>query len=194
MPSIEAVNISWYVPQRFSSYAPLILLTSVELNMRMVCILLVSNTDLRGSKQATGDAMKELNKQEQRIVEILGADNLAVTLKSLTLYREHLRKTLETPCIMTGIEAFPWKEKYVVGYDDKTEHEALKTKQPSYTDIYELKRFENLIDEVVGITVKVKRVNDNQRFILDLAWLKAVDETSKNYTLLDDYSVWFVNY
>jgi hypothetical protein len=40
----------------------------------------------------------------------------------------------------------------------------------------------------------VKRVNDNQRFILDLASLKGVDETSKNYTLLDDYSVWFFNY
>jgi hypothetical protein len=50
------------------------------------------------------------------------------------------------------------------------------------------------MDEVVGITVKVKRVNDNQRFILDLAWLKAVDETSKNHALLDDYSAWFLNY
>jgi len=138
--------------------------------------------------------MKELNKQEQRIVEILGADNLVVTLKSLTLYRDYLRKNLDTPCIVTGLEGFPWKEKYAVGYDDKTDYEALKRKQPSYTDIYELKRFEDPINEVVGITVKVKRVNDNQRFIIDLAWLKAVDETSKNYTLLDDYSVWFVNY
>ena len=138
--------------------------------------------------------MKELNKQEQRIVEILGADNLVVTLKSLTLYRDYLRKNLDTPCIITGVESFPWKEKYIVGYDDKTDYEALKRKQPSHTDIYELKRFEDPINEVVGITVKVRRVNDNQRFIVDLAWLKAVDETSKNYTLLDDYSVWFVNY
>jgi hypothetical protein len=138
--------------------------------------------------------MKELNKQEQRIVEILGVDNLAVTLKSLTLYRDYLRKNLDTPCIINGIESFPWKEKYAVGYDDKTDYEDLKRKQPSYTDIYELKRFEDPINEVVGITVKVKRVNDNQRFIIDLAWLKAVSETSKNYALLDDYSVWFVNY
>ena len=138
--------------------------------------------------------MKELNKQEQRIVEILGVDNLVVTLKSLTLYRDYLRKNLDTPCIIIGVESFPWKEKYTVGYDDKTDYETLKRKQPSHTDIYELKRFEDPINEVVGITVKVKRVNDNQRFIIDLAWLKAVDETSKNYTLLDDYSVWFVNY
>jgi hypothetical protein len=133
-------------------------------------------------------------KQEQRITEILGADNLTVTLESLTLYRDYLRKNLDTPCIMTGIEGFSWEEKYVFGYDDKTEYEALKKKQPSYTDTYELKRFEDLIDEDTGILVKVKRVNDNQRFILDLASLKAVDETSKNYMLLDDYSVWFVNY
>jgi hypothetical protein len=71
---------------------------------------------------------------------------------------------------------------------DKTKCETLKKKQPFSSDIYELKRFEDLMDEVVGITVKVKRINDNQRFIVDLAWLKAVDETSKNYTLLDDYS------
>jgi len=134
--------------------------------------------------------MDECNEQDQRIAEILGADNLTVTLKSLTLYRDYLRKNLDTPCTMTGIEGFSWEEKYVFGYDDKTEYETLKKKQPSYTDIYELKRFEDLIDEVTGILVKVKRVNDNQRFILDLASLKAVDETSKNYTLLNDYSVW----
>lgn len=138
--------------------------------------------------------MKELNKQEQRIAEILGADDLAVTLKSLTLYRDYLRKNLDTPCIMTGIESFPWKEKYPLGHDDDTNNEALKEKQPSHTDIYELKRFEDLIDVVPGILVKVKRVNDNQRFILDLASLKASDESSRNYTLLDDYSAWFVNY
>ena len=138
--------------------------------------------------------MEKSNKQEQRIAEILGADSLAVTLKSLTLYRDHLRKNLDTPCIITGIEGFPWNEKPVFDYDDKTEYETLKTKQPSSNDIYELKRFEDLIDKVHGIQIKVKRVNDNQRFILDLASLKGVDETSKNYTLLDDYSVWFLNY
>ncbi len=145
-------------------------------------------------QKPTGDAMEELNKQKQRIAEILGAESLAVTLKSLTLYRDYLRKHLNTPCVMTGIEGFPWKEKYVAGYDDKTENGDLQKKGPSHTDIYELKRFEDLIDEVAGIVVKVKRVNDNQRFILDLVSLKAVDESSKNHTLLDDYAAWFVNY
>jgi hypothetical protein len=137
--------------------------------------------------------MEKSKEQEQRITQILGADSLAVTMKSLMLYRDYLRKNLDTPCIMTGIEGFPWEETPLFN-DEKTEHEALKEKQPSCADIYELKRFEDLIDEVHGILVKVKRVNDNQRFILDLAWLKGVDETSKNYTLLGDYSEWFVNY
>jgi len=129
--------------------------------------------------------------QYKRVAEILGADNLKVTLKSLVLYREYLRNNLDTPCTMTGIEGFPWEEKYVPGFSDKTEYEALKTKQPAYTDVYELKRFEDLIDEGTGILVKVKRVRDNQRFILYLVSLKATDEGSKNHRLLNDYNVWF---
>jgi len=137
--------------------------------------------------------MEESDKQEQRITAILGTDNLTVTLKSLTLYREYLRINLDTPCIMTGIEDFPWEERYVFGFNDQAEYEALKKKQPSYTDTFELKRFEDLIDEGHGILVKVKRVIDNQRFVLDLTSLKAIDEKSKNFMLLDDYSVWFIN-
>lgn len=138
--------------------------------------------------------METSDKQEQRIAEILGANNLAVTLKSLTLYRGYLRKNLDTPCVITWVEGFPLKDQPVFDYQDTTEPEALQTKQPSHTDIYELKRFEDLIDEVHGILVKVKRVTDNQRFILDLASLKGVDEMSKNYTFLHDYSVWFLSH
>ncbi|MBP1750034.1 MAG: Calcium binding protein [Deltaproteobacteria bacterium] len=94
---------------------------------------------------------------------------------------------------MTGIEDFAWDDKYVFGYNDMAEYEALKKDKPSFTDIYELKRFEELVDENAGILVKVKRVTDNRRFILDLAWLKAVDEQSSNFELLADYSKWFVN-
>lgn len=141
--------------------------------------------------QVRGIIMENSGGQDKRVAEILGADNLKVTLKSLVLYREYLRNNLDTPCTMTGVEGFPWEEKYVSGFSDKTEYEALRTKQPSYTDIYELKRFEDLIDEGTGILVKVKRIRDNQRFILYLASLKATDEGSKNHMLLDDYNVWF---
>jgi hypothetical protein len=141
--------------------------------------------------QEPGDIM---NEQEQRIIEILGADNLAVSLKSLTLYRDYLRKRLDMPCVMTGMEHFPWEKEYVSPSADKAEYEALKKEEPSYTDTYELKRFEDLIDKVLGILAKVRRVSDNKRFILDLALLKAADEKSRNYTLLDDYSAWFADH
>ena len=42
--------------------------------------------------------------------------------------------------------------------------------------------------------VNVKRLSDKKEFILELDYLKAVDKKSKNYKLLDDYSVWYVNY
>jgi hypothetical protein len=45
----------------------------------------------------------------------------------------------------------------------------------------------------VGILVNLKRVSDKKKFTLPLAELKATDEKLKNYQLLDDYSVWFVN-
>jgi hypothetical protein len=145
-------------------------------------------------KLREGLIMDEAATQEQRITEILGADNLAVTLKSLTLYRDYLRKNLDPSCAMTGVEGIPWEEKYAFAFDDTADPEALKKKQPSRADIYELKRFEDLIDEVAGIFVKVKRVDDNQRFIFELASLKAVDSTSKSHALLDDYMAWFINH
>lgn len=154
----------------------------------------MSPTSPKSKISPGGNVVEKSNEQEQRIAQILGSDDLTVTLKSLTMYRDYLRRNLDTPCIMTGIEGFPWNREPVFDYNDGIEDEALRKKQPSSTDIYELKRFEDLIDEVHGILVKVKRVHDNQRFILDLASLKGVDQTSKNYMLLDDYLAWFVNY
>jgi len=48
-------------------------------------------------------------------------------------------------------------------------------------------------DECDGIFVYVQRISDKKKFVLPLADLKATDRKSKNYQLLDDYSVWFVN-
>ena len=45
-----------------------------------------------------------------------------------------------------------------------------------------------------GISVNVKRVSDKRKFTLPLADLESTDKQSNNYQLLDDYSVWFVNY
>jgi hypothetical protein len=44
-----------------------------------------------------------------------------------------------------------------------------------------------------GILVVVRREWDQKKFVLPSADLKAVNKKSRNYQLLDDYSVWFVN-
>jgi hypothetical protein len=53
-----------------------------------------------------------------------------------------------------------------------------------------------LVEEVEaweGILAKCVRLSDKKRFTLPLADLRATAKSSKNYELLDDYSVWFVN-
>jgi len=57
-----------------------------------------------------------------------------------------------------------------------------------------LRRFEEAYDAYEGIDVQVKRISDKKRFVLPLAALKATEEQSNNYQLLDDYVVWFVNW
>ena len=39
----------------------------------------------------------------------------------------------------------------------------------------------------------VRRKSDGREFYLGLAEIKAFDKKSKNYQLLDDFGVWFVN-
>jgi len=87
----------------------------------------------------------------------------------------------------------------VTGYrkqetSDQKEYEKLKKTQPSYTDIFECIDFNRETDEGYGISVNVKRVSDKRKFTLPLADLESTDKQSNNYQLLDDYSVWFVNY
>ena len=139
--------------------------------------------------------------QEERIAQILAdgdVDNEEKQEKSpetIAKYLHYLRKNIEFPCIVTGLEDFPWEEKYVFGYGNKKEYEKLKKDNPSYKDKFEILDFiedENYNDE--QILVSAKRLSDQKKFILELDYLKAVDKKSKNYQLLDDYSVWYVNY
>ncbi|MGA9539376.1 MAG: hypothetical protein WBR24_26015 [Desulfobacterales bacterium] len=39
-------------------------------------------------------------------------------------------KNIEFPCIVTGLEDFPWEEKYVFGHGNKKEYEKLKKDNP----------------------------------------------------------------
>jgi len=138
--------------------------------------------------------MDKFEKQEERIIAILGTKKLDVTRKTLKTYLEYLEKHIERPCQLTGIEDFEWEEPHVFGFGSKREYEELKKTQPSYKDRFNLIKFVDDIDDYYdGIFVHVQRVSDKRKFVLPLADLKSTDRKSKNYQLLDDYSVWFVN-
>jgi len=144
--------------------------------------------------------MSDFDKQDVRIAKILldtillDVDDIPeVSHESLERYFAHLKSNLTFPCYLTGIEDFPWEERYVFGYGNEAEYEKLKKKQPSYTDTFNLLNLDEEINEDYGLLVDVERTSDNKKFTLPLADLKAIDEHSMNYQLLDDYSVWFVN-
>ena len=138
--------------------------------------------------------------QENRIAQILAdgdVDNEEMQEKSsetIVKYLHYLKKNIEFPCIVTGLEDFPWEEKYIFGHGNKKEYEKLKKDNPSYKDQFEILDFFEDEDYDEQIMVNVKRLSDQKEFILELDYLKAVDKKSKNYQLLDDYSVWYVNY
>jgi hypothetical protein len=139
-------------------------------------------------------AMDKHKKQEKRTADILGTKKLDVTRKTLNTYLKYLKNHVEIPCQLTGIEDFEWEEAYVFGFGSKREYEELKKTQPSYTDKFNLIDFiDDIDDEYDSIFVNVQRLSDKKQFILPLADLKSTDKKSKNYQLLDDYSVWFVN-
>jgi hypothetical protein len=139
--------------------------------------------------------MSNFDKQEIRIAGIFDRDEMPeVDDRTLRIYFAYLQKNLEFPCNLTGIEMFSWEERYVFGGGNEIEYEKLKKTQPSYTDTFKLLGLDGEIDESYGILVNVRRVSDKRKFTLPLALLEAINKQSKNYQLVDDFSVWFVNY
>lgn len=136
--------------------------------------------------------MQKIDEHEERIMKILGSEDTEVSDTTLRAYHRFLKQNLEFPCQVTGIEDFDWEEYYLLGPGSKKEYEVLKKTQASYRDTFNLLDFENEIDED-QIFVKVERVSDRKKFVLPLDELKATDKHSRNYELLDDYSVWWVN-
>jgi len=143
--------------------------------------------------------MTPLDAQDARIEEIIGGDEEATFDECRDKFYDHLESSLKLPCDVTGSEDFRWEEYYVIGPGDPKEHERLRKNQPSYRDVFELLAIE---DDVVSewmmfrgedVAGHVRRRSDGKEFHLGLAEIKAVDKKSKNYQLLDDYSVWLVN-
>ena len=55
---------------------------------------------------------------EQRLMAILGkqdADDLFRGEANLKRYLKYLKEHLAFPCLLTGMEDFPWEERYVFG-------------------------------------------------------------------------------
>jgi len=138
--------------------------------------------------------VENFDEQESRIISILGTEDLELNRKTLKIYLQYLKEQIEKPCELTGIEDFDWEEYYIFGSGNKKEYEKLKKTRPSYKDKFIMIDFETGIDGDYGILVNVQRTSDKRKFTLPLADLKATAKKTKNYELLDDYSVWFVNY
>ncbi|HEY3391666.1 MAG TPA: hypothetical protein VGK58_03090 [Lacipirellulaceae bacterium] len=143
--------------------------------------------------------MARQDAQDARIERIIGDDDDLTFAQGVDRFFEHLKSNLQLPCIVTGIEDFRWEEFYVIGPGDPEEYERLRKDRPSYQDQYELLAIEKgawsewmmFYDE--DIAGHVRRQSDGKEFFLGLAEIKAVDKKSKNYQLLNDYAVWFVN-
>ena len=143
--------------------------------------------------------MSRRDAQDARIERIVGDDEDATFEDHLDRFRSHLAESLQLPCDVTGVEDFRWEEYYVIGPGDPREYEKLRENQPSFRDVFELLAIEDGIQSQWmlfyddDLAAHVRRKSDGKEFYLGLAEIKAVDKKSKNYQLLHDYSVWFVN-
>ena len=139
---------------------------------------------------------KDFVKQEKRIESIFPNDleDIFKCKETIEIYKAYLENNLIFPIELTGIEDFDWEEFYLLGPGDKKEYEELKIINPSFTDIFNMTSIDNDFDIDYGLFADVIRISDNKRFLIPLAELVVIDKKSKNYQLLDDYAVWFVNY
>jgi hypothetical protein len=143
--------------------------------------------------------MSRMDAQDARIGAIVGDDEESTFDEGVDNFYHLLKKSLQLPCDVTGIEDFRWEEYYVIGPGDRKEHERLRQTQPSYRDTFELLAIEKDVcsewmmfhdEDLAG---HVRRKSDGKEFHLGLAAIEAVDKKAKNYQLLHDFAVWFVN-
>lgn len=143
--------------------------------------------------------MTDYDAQEARIEAILGEEESLTFDDAVEKFYEHLRRFIQLPCDVTGVEDFRWEEYYVLGPGSLIEYQKLRETQPSYQDIFELRAIEHDVysewklfhDEVLA--GHVWRKSDSKEFYLGLTEIEPVDKKSVNYQLLNDYSVWFAN-
>lgn len=134
------------------------------------------------------------DQEDKRIATILEKLDLSVNKENLIQYRDYLIDNLVGQIILTGIEDFSWEEKYLFGYGSKQEYEELKKEKPSYKDQFKLLKILDVEDGEVDLFARVSRISDLKKFEMPLSDLKHVDRKSKYYEILNDFSVWIVNY
>jgi len=141
--------------------------------------------------------MSKFDEQMKRCEAIIG-DTVETQKEAIEAFFQHLKANLQLPCEVAGTEDFRWEEPYVIGGWSQQEYKRLKKTQPSYTDKFELLDIEQgwrsewmMFEE--DIIAKVRRKNDGNEFDLGLAELRATDEKSPSFQLIDDYAVWLVN-
>jgi hypothetical protein len=145
-------------------------------------------------------AATNFDAQEARLLQVFNEEEIpGVNAATLQTYFDYIKERIEVPCLLTGIESmgyFGWEERFEFGYGRKAEYEQLRKERGSYHDQYELEEFEAVIEDDwdSDIMVKVKRTTDGKRFTIPLSELEAVDQASANYVLLNDYTVWMVNW
>jgi hypothetical protein len=128
---------------------------------------------------------------ERRIAAVLGEDNQR-TARNARHYLVYLKKHLPIPLRVTGIEDFPWEEPYMMTGWNQEEYEELKKTNPSYSDKFDL--LDILNPECDDLIAVIKRVSDGRTFQIELSWFRCDDKKSPEYVILNDYSVWQVNF
>lgn len=87
--------------------------------------------------------MTDYDAQEARIEAILGEEESLTFDDAVEKFYEHLRRFIQLPCDVTGVEDFRWEEYYVLGPGSLIEYQKLRETQPSYQDIFELRAIEH---------------------------------------------------
>ena len=152
---------------------------------------ILENKSVIGSKKEIIEVKKQIARIEN-IFPVGLKDNCKKT-ETLEIYKKFLNRNLAFPVELAGIEDFNWEEFYILVAGDKMEYELLKKTNPSNTDIFYLKSID-IYDEYYGLIANVIRKSDKMNFQIPLGDLKVTDKKNINYQLLDDYSVWCVNY
>ena len=134
-----------------------------------------------------------MDKCDKIIETVLGKNGNNRNEKNIEIFKNYLLAHLKLPVRVTGIEDFPWEERYVFGYGSQKEYANMKKDNPSYADEFDLLDIKDTArsDDLIG---KIKRISDRKVFDFELSWLKAVDEKSNAFDLLNAYAIWHTNY